>query len=132
MESHSVDKIAVEVVFATVQRQVLLNLTVNAGSTVEQVIQQSSILRMFSEIDLAVNKVGIWSRTVKLSDVVQDGDRVEIYRPLIADPKDMRKRRADKAKEEGRANQVTGGRALPKKVADNEEPIAEQDDGSTH
>ncbi len=126
------DKIAVEVVFATVQRQVLLNLTVNAGTTVEQVIQQSGILRMFNDIDLAVNKVGIWSRTVKLTDVVQDGDRVEIYRPLIADPKDMRKRRADKAKEEGRANQVTGGRPLPKKADDNAEAAAAQDDTQPH
>ncbi|MMZ70797.1 Persistence and stress-resistance antitoxin PasI [compost metagenome] len=62
------------------------------------------------EIDLSVNKFGIYSHPVKGSEPVQDGDRIEIYRPLIADPKEMRKKRAEKAKEEGRADVVTGGR----------------------
>ena len=68
---------------------------------------------MFPEIDLAVHKVGIWNRAAKLKDEVQDLDRIEIYRPLIADPKEVRKRRAEKAKLEGRADKVTGGRVNP-------------------
>lgn len=104
------DVILVEVAFALPQRQALLSVSVPVDATVQQAIEQSGILRMFPEIDLSLNKVGVWSRTVKLSDPLGEGDRIEIYRPLIADPKDMRKRRADKAKEEGRADKVTGGR----------------------
>ncbi|MEY8216677.1 MAG: RnfH family protein, partial [Colwellia sp.] len=62
---------------------------------------------------LKVNKVGIWNKTVKLSELVQNLDRIEVYRPLIADPKEVRKRRAEKAKLEGRADKTTGGRVNP-------------------
>ena len=65
---------------------------------------------------LVDNKVGIWNRTAKLTDTVKDLDRIEIYRPLIADPKEVRKRRAEKAKEEGRADKVTGGRVDPRRA----------------
>lgn len=102
--------IAIEVAFALPKRQTLLSLQVPVGSTIRQAIESSGILATFPEIDLAVNKVGIWSRTAKLDEVVNAGDRIEIYRPLVADPKDMRRRRAEKAKDEGRADQVTGGR----------------------
>ncbi len=104
------DVILVEVAFALPQKQALLSVSVPLDATVQQAIQQSGVLRMFPEIDLTQNKVGIWSRTVRLTDSLKAGDRIEIYRPLIADPKDLRKRRADKAKEEGRADKVTGGR----------------------
>ncbi|MDX1391741.1 MAG: RnfH family protein [Rheinheimera sp.] len=104
------EQIAVEVAYALPQRQSLLTVSVAAQSTVQQVIEQSGILQQFTDIDLNVQKVGIWSRPVKLDDRVKDGDRIEIYRPLIADPKDLRRRRAEKAKEEGRADKVTGGR----------------------
>lgn len=104
------EQITVEVAYAKPERQSLLTLTVAANSTVEQVINASGILQQFAEIDLTTQKVGIWSRPVKLQDQVKQGDRLEIYRPLIADPKDLRRRRAEKAKEEGRADKVTGGR----------------------
>jgi len=104
------DQIMVEVAYALPDRQSLMTLSVSPGSTVQQVIERSGILQQFAEIDLAVQKVGIWSRPVKLGDAVKGGDRIEIYRPLIADPKDLRRRRAEKAKEEGRADKVTGGR----------------------
>lgn len=102
--------ITVEVAYALPQRQSLLTVTVTQHSTVQQVIEQSGILHQFPDIDLTVQKVGVWSRPVKLQDSVRAGDRIEIYRPLIADPKDLRRRRAEKAKEEGRADKVTGGR----------------------
>lgn len=105
--------IQVEVVYGNPTRQELLSFSVPQGSTVEQTIELSGILTVFKEIDLSVNKVGIWNRTAKLSDIVNDMDRIEIYRPLIADPKEVRKRRAEKAKEEGRADKVTGGRVNP-------------------
>lgn len=105
--------IQVEVVYGTPTQQSLLSLHVEPGSTVEQVILASRIIDSHKEIDLTVNKVGIWNRVAKLTDTVQDLDRVEVYRPLIADPKDVRKRRAEKAKNEGRADKTTGGRVNP-------------------
>lgn len=108
-------KISVEVVYGTPTEQELLLVSVNEGVSIEDVINESGILTSFTEIDLAVNKVGIWNRTAKLSDKVNDLDRIEIYRPLIADPKEVRKRRAEKAKEEGRADKVTGGRVDPRR-----------------
>ena len=104
------EQIMIEVAYAMPDRQSLMTLSVNRNSTVQQVIERSGILQQFAEIDLAVQKAGIWSRPVKLDDTVKAGDRIEIYRPLIADPKDLRRRRAEKAKEEGRADKVTGGR----------------------
>ncbi|MEP1554967.1 MAG: RnfH family protein [Paraglaciecola sp.] len=103
--------ITLEVAYGTPQKQALLEFEVAQGVTVEQAILSSGILSQFPEIKPSTSKVGIWNRTCKTSDVPKDGDRIEIYRPLIADPKEVRRRRAEKAKEEGRANKVTGGRA---------------------
>lgn len=109
------NNINVELVYGLPHEQTLLSLEVPKESTVEQVIINSKIHQTYSEIDLTINKVGIWNRTCKLQDTVKDGDRIEIYRPLIADPKEVRKRRAEKAIEEGRADKVTGGRPNPRK-----------------
>lgn len=87
-------KIAVEVAYALPQKQYLQGVTLDEGATVEQAIQASGLLTLRDDIDLTKNKVGIYSRPVKLDDVVHDGDRVEIYRPLIADPKELRRQRA--------------------------------------
>lgn len=103
-------QISIEVAYARPDKQGLLQVVVEAGTTVEQAIQASGICRRFPEIDLSKNKVGIWNRSCKLSDTPRDGDRIEIYRPLIADPKEVRRRRAEKAKLEGRADKITGGR----------------------
>lgn len=100
----------VEVAYARPDKQLLLEVVVEQGTTIEQAIKSSGILKRFTEIDLDSSKVGIWNRTCKLTDLPKSGDRIEIYRPLIADPKEVRRRRAEKAKEEGRANKVTGGR----------------------
>ena len=87
-------KITVEVAYALPQKQYLQRVTLDEGATVEQAIQASGLLTLRDDIDLAKNKVGIYSRPAKLDDVVHDGDRVEIYRPLIADPKELRRQRA--------------------------------------
>jgi putative ubiquitin-RnfH superfamily antitoxin RatB of RatAB toxin-antitoxin module len=108
-------KIQIEVVYGLPNRQELITLVVDVGTSLEQGIVQSGILDVFEDIDLAVNKVGIWNRAAKLADQLRDLDRIEIYRPLIADPKEVRKRRAEKAKEEGRADKVTGGRVDPRR-----------------
>ena len=104
------EKITIEVAYALPQRQSLLDLKVTADTTIEQAIKQSGILAMYPEINLSENKVGVWSKNKKLNDTLRDGDRIEIYRPLIADPKAVRKRRAEQAKEEGRANKITGSK----------------------
>lgn len=97
-------KIAVEVAYALPEKQYLLRVQLEVGATVEEAIRASGLLELREDIDLKVNKVGIYSRTVKLHDTVNDGDRVEIYRPLIADPKELRRQRAEKAANEKAAN----------------------------
>jgi len=101
------------VCYALPEKQSLMCITVESNTSVEQAIVQSGILNTYPDIDLSVNKVGVWNRTCKIDTILKEGDRIEIYRPLIADPKEVRKLRAQKAKEEGRANKVTGGRAVP-------------------
>ncbi len=93
--------LGVEVVYATPGRQRLIALTVTPGATVAEVIETSGILREFPEIDLRVNRVGIFGQLARLGDAVQAGDRVEIYRPLQADPKEARRQRARRAGKRG-------------------------------
>lgn len=107
------ETIQIEVVYGLAHKQKLLSLLVSQGTTVEEAISESGIIALFPEIDLSENKVGIWNKAVKLSTVLESLDRIEIYRPLIADPKEVRKRRAEKAKLEGRADKTTGGRVNP-------------------
>ncbi|MBU4680466.1 RnfH family protein [Cedecea davisae] len=90
-------EIQVEVIYALPQKQYLRKVKLVEGSTVEQAIVASGLLELRDDIDLRQNKVGIYSRPVKLGDAVQDGDRVEIYRPLIADPKELRRQRAERS-----------------------------------
>lgn len=90
--------ITVEVAFVKPGEQVLEQLHVPAGATAESAIRESGILDRFPEIDLAKNKVGVFGKVVKLTAELLDGDRVEIYRPLIADPKEARKKRAAEGK----------------------------------
>ncbi|NIY48512.1 RnfH family protein [Cedecea colo] len=90
-------EIKVEVVYALSEKQYLRQVKLAQGSTVAQAIEASGLLELRSDIDLSKNKVGIFSRPVKLTDEVNEGDRVEIYRPLIADPKELRRQRAAKA-----------------------------------
>ncbi|MDK9605400.1 RnfH family protein [Lelliottia wanjuensis] len=90
-------KIAVEVAYALPEKQYLQRVKLEEGATVEEAIRASCLLELRSDIDLSKNKVGIYSRPVKLTDALNDGDRVEIYRPLIADPKELRRQRAEKA-----------------------------------
>lgn len=88
----------VEVIYATIERQNLIQIEVEEGATIEQCIKQSGVLTEHPELDLLSIKVGIFSQIKPLTEVVTDGDRVEIYRPLIADPKAVRRKRAEEAK----------------------------------
>ena len=85
----------VEVAYAEPERQALLQVEVPAGSTVGQAIDLSGIREQFADLRIEADAVGIFSRKVPLDHVLQDGDRVEIYRPLIADPKEARRERAN-------------------------------------
>lgn len=84
----------VEVVYALRDGQVLLALEVDEETTVKQAIERSGILRRFPEVDLIRVPVGIFGRPARLDARLRDGDRIEIYRPLIADPKQARHARA--------------------------------------
>ena len=99
--------INIEVVYALPHEQRLLRVRLAEGATVEDAIRQSGVLDAFPDIDLAKNKVGIFSKLVKLDEKLRDKDRVEIYRPLIADPKEVRRKRA----EEGKVTKTGGGEA---------------------
>ena len=90
----SAGPLRVEVVYASPERQVRYGLQVNDGTTVQQTIEASGVLADFPEIDLKRNRVGIYGRLVTLDSTLRDGDRVEILRPLVIDPKEARRRRA--------------------------------------
>ncbi|MCG7868812.1 MAG: RnfH family protein [gamma proteobacterium symbiont of Stewartia floridana] len=87
-----------EVAYGKLDEQVLLVVESSEPLTVEQAIEKSDILQRFPEIDLKVNKTGIFGKAAKLDAMLSEGDRVEIYRPLIADPKEARKKRAAEGK----------------------------------
>ncbi len=107
------EMIHVEVVYALPDEQRVFTLVVNQAMTAEEIIKQSGVLELYPQIDLKVNKVGVFSRNVKLDATVRDKDRIEIYRPLLADPKEIRRKRAEQAKAAGSADPVTGGKKNP-------------------
>lgn len=99
------DEIHVEVVYALPAVQRLRRVKLPAGSTVRDAIERSGLLAECPEIDLATNKVGVFGKLTRLDAALRQRDRVEIYRPLVADPKDVRRRRAA----EGKAMRKGGG-----------------------
>lgn len=102
---HSAGTIGVEVAYATPERQVILTVQVAAGTSVAEAIDMSGIRAEFPGVEINPAAVGIFSRKVAMDHVLREGDRVEIYRPLIADPKESRRKRAaagsDKKSAEG-------------------------------
>lgn len=112
--------INVEVVYALPEQQTLLQVQLAEGGTVEEAIRQSGVLEAFPDIDLVKNKIGIFSKLVKLDEPLRDKDRVEIYRPLLADPKEVRRKRA----EEGKVTKKGGGDAPSDKASEAGTPEA--------
>lgn len=96
--SETAEKIVVEVAYAYPDKYFLKKVYLDNPISIQNVILQSGVLEKFTEIDLRENKIGIFSRPAKLTDLVEDGDRIEIYRPLIADPKEIRRQRAEQQK----------------------------------
>lgn len=91
-------KIKVEVAYATKEKQLILTVEMTKNDTIKDAIVASGIVVDFPEIDLDVNKVGVFSKIAKLDTLINDKDRIEIYRQLIADPKEVRKQRAASGK----------------------------------
>ena len=102
-------EILIEIAYALPQQQVILPITVKSGTTALAAIEASGILGKFPEIDINTNKIGIFGKLCKPDTVLRHLDRVEIYRPLIADPKEVRRQLA----EEGKDMKIVGGDAAP-------------------
>ena len=89
----------IEVIYALPERQELVTLDLPEGSTVQQAVQASGLLQKYPDIELGgCNKLGVFAKLVKPDAVLRDRDRVEIYRPLIADPKEVRRQKAAEGK----------------------------------
>lgn len=87
----------VEVAYATPERQTLLTVELPPGANAGEAVTESGILDRHPEIEWPGAPIGVFSRKVDSGHLLREGDRVEIYRPLIADPKEARRRRAAKA-----------------------------------
>lgn len=92
------EMMSIEVCYAMSDKQEVVRLKLPAGSTLQQSLEASGLLGKYPEIDLKKNKFGIWNKLSKLDAALRDKDRIEIYRPLIADPKEVRKQRAAEGK----------------------------------
>ena len=86
--------ITVEVAYALIDKQALISINIDANSTLKHAITESKILFKFPEIDLENAQIGVFGQMKKLDAILKNGDRVEIYRPLICDPKQARRNRA--------------------------------------
>jgi len=87
-------QLAIEIAYALPERQVILESTVAAGTSPRDAVIQSDIDAYFPEIDKQSCDIGIFGKAVRPNQQLEPGDRIEIYRPLIADPKEVRKKRA--------------------------------------
>ena len=97
-QSDSAHSIGIEVVYALPNEQILFQTTVANGSTIRDGIAASGVLHRYPALQLEQLKVGIFGKIAKLDDTLRERDRIEIYRPLIADPKAIRKQRAAEGK----------------------------------
>jgi len=98
MEPEMPELINIEVVYPLPQKQEVIMVRLALGATLRQAVEASGVLQKYPEIDLAKNKLGVFAKLAKPDTILRDRDRVEIYRPLIADPKEVRKQRAAEGK----------------------------------
>ncbi|MFM0394498.1 RnfH family protein [Paraburkholderia phytofirmans] len=94
-------RLSIEVCYASAGEQALIALELPTGATLQQALDASGILRRFPQIDLGTQKVGVFGKLKPLDAVLADHDRVEIYRPLLVDPKVSRQRRVEKTRKAG-------------------------------
>ena len=90
-----------EVIYATLDNQDSIKVELVSGDSIKDVINKSGVLDKYPEIDLNTNKVGIYNQLKKIGDLVNNNDRIEIYRSLIANPKDVRRKRAEQQRKDG-------------------------------
>ena len=101
------ETLLIELAYATPERQLILECEVENGSSARDIVRQSSIQQHFPEIDLEQCDIGVWGKKVADDYQPEEGDRIEVYRPLIADPKEVRRQRAERGLRTGK-----GGGAL--------------------
>jgi len=87
------DAIPIRVAYATREEQVIIELSVPDGTTIREAIQSSGILNRYPDIDLRRQGVGVFGQARALDYCPRTGDRIEIYRPLVLDPKEARRKR---------------------------------------
>ena len=92
------NEILIEVAYALPQKQMIIPIKVKAGITAKDAIKASGIIKKFPEIDLNINQIGIFGKLTQLDHIIRERDRIEIYRSLIADPKEIRRQRAAEGK----------------------------------
>jgi len=98
------DKIMIEVSYALPKKQIIIPVLVSKCISVKEAIELSGVLKKFEEINLDSNQVGIFGKLTTLDKALRDRDRIEIYRPLIADPKEIRRKRAAEGKDMKKGN----------------------------
>ena len=98
--------IRVEVAYAEPDAQTIVDVALPAGATIREAIEAGQLIHEYPDMDPERHGVGVWSKLKKLDDVLRDGDRVEIYRPLKADPREVRRRLAAEGKVMGRRKKV--------------------------
>ncbi|MFA5530416.1 MAG: RnfH family protein [Thiohalomonadaceae bacterium] len=98
MTEQNPSRFQVEVAYAKPERQFIIPVEVESGMTLRHAIERSGLLEKCPEIELASTKVGVFGKLSKLDKELRPRDRVEIYRPLIADPKEVRKQRSAEGK----------------------------------
>ncbi|KAE8755413.1 MULTISPECIES: RnfH family protein [Paraburkholderia] len=104
-------RLSIEVCYALANEQALIAVDLPEGATLQQAIDASGILQRYPQIDLSMQKVGVFGKLKPLDTVLADHDRVEIYRPLLVDPKLSRQRRVEKTR---KAGSIEGRRWLNK------------------
>ncbi len=87
------ESISVQVAYARADTGAFVTVRIPRGASIAEAIERSGLLRRFPEIDLGISRVGVFGQLTKLTNPARAGDRIEIYRPLLADPKEMRRRR---------------------------------------
>lgn len=120
------ERIRVEVAYARPDRQLILSLDVEEGATLIDAVRDSGILDEFPEIDPEHAKMGVFGKSAPRDQALREGDRVEIYRPLVADPKEVRRQRARQGRTMRRNGK--GGAAAEKKAGLKKPPAGNPDD----
>lgn len=96
--ANNAGEIRIRICYAKPERQLLKEVTVAEGTNIEEALRRFGILSDLDGVDLATCRIGIYGKIKSLDAQLREGDRIEIYRPLLADPKDARRKRAQKTK----------------------------------